>query len=372
MSAMDFQAELEYLRAKSPGLVVLTSHDGASVVVSPHHQGRVFTSAFAGAHQGNGWVNHALLGLDEWQPHMNPFGGEDRFWLGPEGGQFSVFFAPDDEQTFANWQTPACVDSEPFELVSQSDSSVSMRKVTDLTNTASTTLAMTIDREVRLVPDLGFALPDDVACVAFESVNKITNTGPRAWDESGGMPSIWTIGMFRHSDMTTVVVPYDPGGTGEIVNDDYFGKVPTDRLVVTPDFVAFKGDGKHRSKIGLNASRSRPALGSWDPARSHLTVVSFNKPAGAQRYVNSQWVNPQAEPFSGDVVNSYNDGPNESGSILGPFYELETSSPAAALAHGESITHVHRTMHFQGSRDAMQAVADRLLGVNLADVENAL
>jgi hypothetical protein len=28
-------------------------------------------------------------------PHINVFGGEDRFWLGPEGGQFSIFFAKD-------------------------------------------------------------------------------------------------------------------------------------------------------------------------------------------------------------------------------------------------------------------------------------
>ena len=27
---------------------------------------------------------------------MNGFGGEDRFWLGPEGGQFSIFFKKDD------------------------------------------------------------------------------------------------------------------------------------------------------------------------------------------------------------------------------------------------------------------------------------
>ena len=33
---------------------------------------------------------------------------------------------------------------------------------------------------------------------------------------------------------------------------------------------------------------------------------------------------------------------------LGPFYELETSSPAAALPPGQHLRHVHRTFHLQG------------------------
>ena len=50
-------------------------------------------------------------------------------------------------------------------------------------------------------------------------------------------------------------------------------------------------------------------------------------------------------PYSGDALNSYNDGPLEDGSQMGPFYELETSSPAAALKPGESITHSQITIH---------------------------
>lgn len=33
---------------------------------------------------------------------------------------------------------------------------------------------------------------------------------------------------------------------------------------------------------------------------------------------------------------------------LGPFYELETSSPAAALNPGESLRHIQRTIHIKG------------------------
>jgi hypothetical protein len=54
----------------------------------------------------------------------------------------------------------------------------------------------------------------------------------------------------------------------------------------------------------------------------------------------------QEDPFCGDVVNSYNDGPLPGGSQMGPFYELETSSPAADIEPGDTLTHEHATFHF--------------------------
>ena len=59
-------------------------------------------------------------------------------------------------------------------------------------------------------------------------------------------------------------------------------------------------------------------------------------PAEDALYVNSQW-GDQDDPFDGDVINSYNDGPTEDGTIMGPFYEIEASSPAAALARSFSV-----------------------------------
>jgi hypothetical protein len=80
----------------------------------------------------------------------------------------------------------------------------------------------------------------------------------------------------------------------------------------------------------------------------------------------------QKEPFAGDVVNSYNDGPPAPGAKpLGPFYELETSSPAAALDPGASLLHIHRTFHFVGDRDGLSRIAEAVLGVPLAEVESA-
>ena len=55
------------------------------------------------------------------------------------------------------------------------------------------------------------------------------------------------------------------------------------------------------------------------------------------------------ESFTGDVINSYNDGPTNDGSQLGLFCELEASSPSAFLKPGEDIIHIQRTYHLEGS-----------------------
>jgi hypothetical protein len=80
----------------------------------------------------------------------------------------------------------------------------------------------------------------------------------------------------------------------------------------------------------------------------------------------------QREPYNGDVVNSYNDGPPAPGKPpLGPFYELETSSPALALGPGQSYTHVHRTFHLAGPDAGLERVARATLKVGIADLANA-
>ncbi|MCI0408467.1 MAG: hypothetical protein L0191_07870, partial [Acidobacteria bacterium] len=158
---------------------------------------------------------------------------------------------------------------------------------------------------------------------------------------------------------------------GPIVNDAYFGKVPGDRLVVGDGVLFFRGDGQHRSKIGVSGARATPTAGSYDAAGRVLTLVSYTRPEDATDYVNSMW-EIQKEPYRGDVVNSYNDGPPQPGARpLGPFYELETSSPAALLGLGESLIHVHRTFHLVGAEEVLDRMARAKLMVNLEQIKGA-
>lgn len=138
------------------------------------------------------------------------------------------------------------------------------------------------------------------------------------------------------------------------MNDAYFGKVPPERLKVydKEGFLLFKCDGDHRGKIGIPPGRAREYAGSYSASSKLLTLVQYDKPKGATDYVNSMW-EQQKQPFAGDVVNSYNDGaPAPGKDKLGGFYEIETSSPAAALAPRASLVHTHRTFHFAGEISA--------------------
>ncbi len=88
-------------------------------------------------------------------------------------------------------------------------------------------------------------------------------------------------------------------------------------------------------------------------------------------YVNSQW-KLQDHRYAGDVSNSYNDGPPAPGAKpLGPFYEMESSSPAAILRPGQSLTHIHRTIHLTGAEKELDAVAHETLGVSLTEIAEA-
>ena len=211
--------------------------------------------------------------------------------------------------------------------------------------------------------------------MAYESVNQISNAGSQPWAKETGLLSIWILGQFNSSPATTIVVPIKDGPESELgtkLTSDYFGNVPPERLVVRDDAIFFSGDGQFRSKIGINPKRSKGVLGSYDAANQMLTIVQFSQPKDVTDYVNSLW-KLQDHPFSGDVINSYNDGPPAPGAKqLGQFYEMESSSPAAALAPGQSITHTRRTIHLSGSEKDLDAVARATLGVSLAEIQNAL
>ena len=70
------------------------------------------------------------------------------------------------------------------------------------------------------------------------------------------------------------------------------------------------------------------------------------------------------------MINSYNDGPTETGYVQGPFYEIETSSPGAALAPGESLTHVQYTIHIQGDPAKLSAIVEKVFGVSLDKISS--
>ena len=365
----------DFLAERGIRTVELSSADGmARVLMVPAWQGRVMTSTTGGrAAPGYGWINHGFIASGEFNPQFNSYGGEERFWIGPEGGPFSWFFKKGEEQVYVHWKVPSIIDSDPFAVESVSDTSVCYVAQASLENASGKAFEIGFRREVSLVPRaevealLGVALGPGVRAVVYRTDNSLTNEGASAWSRETGMPSVWLLGCFNPSPTTTVFVPYRRDCQGRIVNDEYFGKVPSDRLVVADGMVYFKIDGAFRSKIGLPAGSAKDVCGSYDSASGVLNILKYTVPAGPCDYVNSQW-GPQEDAFGGDVINAYNDGPTETGVIMGPFFEIETSSPGAALSPGQTLTHTQYTMHLEGSPADLEPIVRSVFDVSLRDI----
>ena len=112
---------------------------------------------------------------------------------------------------------------------------------------------------------------------------------------------------------------------------------------------------------------AKPIAASFDFQNNVLTILlpEIDKQAD---YVNSKW-EQQTEPYTGDAINSYNDGPLADGTQMGPFYELESSSPALALKQGESATYKQATLHLQGNYNSLRQLAIQLLGVDIDTIK---
>lgn len=385
----NYQQDLEFLSAHTE-VVELTDEHGARIVICPQLQGRVMTSTCSGPQGPSfGWINREFISAGYKSEQFNNYGGEDRLWLGPEGGQFAVFFRPGKPQELANWYVPPALNDGAMRLVStSSDPYHRLTRTMKLLNASGHEYALDVQRTIRLLSrdrfgeyfgsEAAAALQKAASAkyIGFESDNKITNTGEPVTADRG-LLSLWSIGMFKPGENAYVIIPYIAGEEAElgpVVNTAYFNEIPEERLQITPQAILFQGDGDYRSKIGVLPGRARPVAGAIDFDRNTLTLVHYTLPENAaqRKYVNNLWDLPQAEPYAGDAFNSYNDGPLEPGTAsLGGFYELETLSEAKEMQRGESLSHAHRTFHIQGSLEDLRHIAQAALGVELNDVRAA-
>lgn len=370
-----FGYDLDFISKHKDVIVLGGKTSSAKVMLVKDYQGRVMTST-AGGITGNsyGWINYDLIQSGETKLHMNPVGGEDRFWLGPEGGQYALYFKKGDPFDFDHWQTPTLIDTEPFEIVSFDSIRAVFKKSANVTNYQGFKFEIDIQREIKLLsePDIQQAFgisTGHLKAVAYQSTNSVTNMGQEDWTRKDGLISIWILGMFNPSDQTVIALPHLGAGDSKVITDNYFGPIPSGRIVKNDSLLLLKADGKHRGKVGIGPSIAKNIVGSYNDEKHILTLVKFDLDSKGS-YVNSKW-ETQERPFDGDAVNSYNDGPVADGSQLGPFYELESSSPAVALKKGETLVHHHTTLHLEGGEMELNLVAEKILGISLKEMSRS-
>lgn len=393
--SMSYKEAKEFLAAHGR-IIELSDAHGARVAICPQWQGRVMTSTCGGDEgESFGFINREFIASGRNDPHFNNYGGEDRMWLSPEGGPFSLWFEQGAEQNLNNWYTPPALNEGEFRVVHDAGSPdalnpcyCTLARRMKLKNTDGAEFDLEVTREIRLwnCDDLQDCFGEEaaaalrsqtVATVAYETVNTISNRGPRM-ERKKGLVSIWMLDMLNSGPRTVIVAPFKQGGEAELgtaVRSDYFGAVPAERLRVLPGAALLLADAKCRAKIGISQRRARNVIGAVDFDKNTLTVASFTMPAdpAASLYMNNAWDVGMAEPYVGDVANAYNDGPPAPGKPgFGDFYEIESLSPAVELNAGESLTHRHCLIHFQADAAVLSKLARAILGVELDEVKEAM
>jgi hypothetical protein len=256
-----------------------------------------------------------------------------------------------------------------------SEHQVSLTKNMSLVNYKGTQLELRVDRKISILNRgdinniLKMHLDSAVKVVGIKTDNSITNIGKDEWTKQTGAPCLWNLDMFTPSPKATIVIPYEEKASGKVATTDYFGQIPPDRVTTKKRRLFLKADGKSRGKLGMTAARTLSVAGSYDAANNVLSIILFDVDKKAT-YLNQEWKTDK-DPLVGDAVNAYNDGPLANGSQLGPFYELESVSPAAFLKPDEKLTHQHYIFHFTGDAAGLNTISSRILGISLADIQSA-
>ena len=289
--------EVRDFLAKHTQLIELADSAGGRVAVAPQYQGRVMTSTCDGPDgMSFGFVNRDFIAAGIPNEHFNNYGGEERMWISPEGGQFSLWFKPGvKEQTLADWFTPPELNDGPWAAVSRENhASVRMTAKMKLQNASGTRFEVEVDRGVRLLSagDCGEVFgpsavktisQSGVKMVAYQSINEITNLGP-AMSQEKGLISIWMLGMLNAGPKTVVLAPYksgDPSRLGPAVRSDYFGTVPPERLKILPEAALFRADGLHRAKIGTSHARQgHRCIDRLSGQRAHAGEIQHARQSG--------------------------------------------------------------------------------------------
>lgn len=371
--------DAEFLKKNTRNVIELENAEGnAKILLSADYQGRVMTSTATGdTGTSYGWINYDLVASHEKKKQFNAVGGEERFWMGPEGGQYSIYFKAGDSFNIAHWQVPPIIDTITYDVKQTDKSQALFTKKTLLTNYSETDFDITIERKISLLnkeeitKKLQTEIPANVNFVGYETENSIINSGTSDWKKENGLLSIWLLGMFTPTPQTVVIIPFHPRKDARsYITDNYFGDIPAERLQIKDSVLFFICDGKYRSKIGLSPLISKPIAGSFDFNNNVLTIVIPEIDKNGL-YVNSKW-EIQKEPYKGDVINSYNDGPLQDGSQLGHFYEIESSSPAKELKKGERLEYRQVTCHLQGDYNTLSQIAKQLLSADLDEIRKII
>lgn len=341
-------------------IIELSSNDDQSrILISPYHQGKVLASTYNGA-EGvyNGWINP--LGLQDLDKNKKLIGGEERLWLSPLGGQFSFYYQQIKPIHDDNWLVPDVMSAEAYTVDKINKQDVQLSKEMQLTNFIGASFNFRIDRKIALLnktsiqKNLNIEIDNKTQFVAFETYNTLTNLDTIAWQKETGLVGLWSAGMYNGADDSVVIVPIQNNVSKNDILQ-YFGEMQTDRFQIKNGAILFKGDGSYKCKIGIPNTYASPIYGCYTKSRNRLTIIQYRK-TNDSKFSNS-FVAVLDNPYVGETIPIYNNDQD--------FFELESNAPLKELNPMEKTAHWHRVYHFSSDVQTLNAMAKKLLGVDL-------
>ena len=359
-----FGYDLEKLQAIES--IEVVADGNAMIAVSGPYQGRIFTSSAKGkTGKSYGWVNWDLIEKGEHAKEMAGLGGESRLWFAPEWGKYSLCFKAGEEQTDANLRRPQDSNTKQFILKKRTENSLTYSGNMQLKNDHNFVFDLEVERTISLLSkatiekNLALPLSDKTAFVGFSAETIIENSGTKPFKKETGLIAIWELGCMLTSPDNVIILPLSQA-TDSLT--EYF--TPTeDKMYIKDKVVYYKGDAQWLNKIGILPQYCKNVMGSYSPVNQQLNIVTFTFDKEGV-FVNSL---PNSDaPYKGDVINIFNGEQSDKFNL--PFYEFEAISSARELQPKAQIVHQQTTYHFEGAVEALEKIAQKVLGVSLIDL----
>lgn len=375
---MKFSDVVQLLRDTGNDAYVLEGRrKGRQALVCPSLAGRVMGTSYDGPDGEIGGFIDARAFREGMKDIWDNWGGEERYWLCPEGGQFGLMFQGK-KNSFENYTVQQGINSQKYEVtdLAKTGNSLTMQAGFSLINASGTRFEVNSVRRITAADGCPYTVGagPDVDCVGFQSESTITNVGPNAWTKETGALAHWHLGQFLPGPRVIVVIPFRQGPFSDPpIREDYFkefcieGRMPANRYWMREGFALFKADGKVRTKIGQNRSRSLGIIGSYNLDTDEMIVMDYDFYPNLE-YAASYWYE-QPDPFNGDCISFSAEVPGSPGEPQGRCYELESMSPAMLLSPGQSFVFRTRTVHIRGPRKTVAGICRRHLGAEIATLD---
>ncbi|NME69114.1 DUF6786 family protein [Flammeovirga aprica] len=363
-----FGADIQFLEKYIDDLTIL-GEGNHLVAVSPKFQGRVFTTTTKG-YEGRsiGFFNKELMASEGGLRKMSKLGGESRMWFGPEVNEFSVFFPPYVERSGENMQVSEALDTLFFQTAKINSMMSSSSNQMKIENNYGTVFNLMAERNIsynqkdQIEDKLKIQIPQSVDYVSFSTVTTIKSLDERKWEKGTGLLPIWEIGCMLPSDNQWAIVPTNTAKLDTVTN--YFTE-QKGRVTIKDGIVFYKVDAKYLNKMGLPRENIKPIMGSYSPEYNLLNIVTYSF-ENDSLYVSSDW--ESSKNYEGDVMNIFNGEVTPSLDRNWPFFEFESFSAAKELQKSEELKHRQTVYHFEGSKDDLSLISEKVLGVHLSQL----